>query len=160
MYPRMDDTNQQARGQWVYVEAENGAEQLVMRLRIDHPADSDIDSYSTAVVIKWNYPRQQGTASPPANVLQQMEVFAEAVVGLTWATGHAYLMNISTGLGLREWCYYAKDRDDFMRRFNALLAGHNRYPLEIEFYDDPEWKVWVDLRLAYERGMGQGGGAN
>ena len=147
----MDDDNQQIRGQWVYVDAKNGADQLVMRLRIDRPADGDIDSYSTAVVIKWNYARQQGTASPPADVLQQMEVFAEAVVGLTWATGCCYLMNISTGLGLREWCYYTKDRDDFMRRFNALLTGHQRYPLEIEFYDDPEWKVWLDLRFAYER---------
>jgi hypothetical protein len=150
----MDDPNQQARGQWVYVDAVNGADQLVMRLRTDRPADTDIDSYSTAVTIKWEYPRQHGTASPPADVLQQMEVFGEAVAGLAWATGCSYLMNISTGLGLREWCYYTKDRAEFMRRFNALLAGHNRYPLDIEFYDDPEWKVWLELRFAYERAGG------
>ena len=41
-----------------------------------------------------------------------------------------------------------------MRRFNALLTGHERYPLEIEFFDDPEWKVWLDLRVAYERSGG------
>ena len=77
----MDDTNEQIRSDWVYVDANNGADQLVMRLRIDRPTDDDIDSYCTAVVIKWNYHRQQGTASPPADVLQQMEVFAEA----SWA---------------------------------------------------------------------------
>lgn len=62
-------------------------------------------------------------------------------------------MNISTGFGVREWCYYTKDRNEFIQRFNALLTGHQRYPLEIEFYDDPEWKVWHDLRFAYERAM-------
>ena len=62
----MNDTKEPTRGHWVYVNAVNGADQLVMRLRTDRPADSDIDSYSTAVAIKWEYPRQQGTASPPA----------------------------------------------------------------------------------------------
>jgi hypothetical protein len=83
-----------------------------------------------------------------------MEAFGAAVADLGWETGCSYLMNISTGLGLREWCYYTKERADFMRRFNAALAGHERYPLEIEFYDDPEWKVWLDLRFAYERAGG------
>ncbi|MDB5318877.1 MAG: hypothetical protein JWN40_508 [Phycisphaerales bacterium] len=150
----MDDDTQHNRGQWVYVNAKNGADQLVMRLRIDRPPDDDIDSYSTAVVIKWEYPSQLGTASPPADVLQQMEVFGEAVVGLAWATGCSYLMNIATGLGTREWCYYTRDRAEFMRRFNALLVGHNRYPLRIEFLDDPQWKLWLNLRYAYERAGG------
>jgi hypothetical protein len=150
----MDDPNQPGRGEWVYVDAVNGADQLVMRLRTDRPADADIDSYRTAVVIKWEYPREPGTASPPADVLQRMEVFGEAVAGLAWAAGCSYLMNVSTGLGRREWCYYTKDRGEFMLRFNALLAGHDRYPLRIEFFDDPEWKVWLDLRFAYERAGG------
>jgi hypothetical protein len=150
----MIDTNQQNRGQWVYVDAKYGADQIVMRLRIDRPVDGDIDSYSTAVAIKWEYPRQKGTASPPADLLQQMEVLGEALVPLGWATGCSYLMNVGTGLGRREWCYYTRDRAEFMRRFNALLAGHSPYPLKIEFYDDAEWKVWRDLRFAYERAVG------
>jgi hypothetical protein len=147
----MDIPNQQARGQWVFINAVNGADRLVMRLRTDRPVDSDIDTYSTAVVIKWAYPRQEGTPLPPVEVLEEMEVFGEAVVGLAWATGCSYLMNVGTGLGSRQWCYYTRDRDDFMRRFNALLAGHNRYPVDIKFYDDPGWKLWLDLRYAYER---------
>jgi hypothetical protein len=156
----MEDPKQQTQGQWVYIDAVNGADQVVMRLRTEPPADADIDSYSTAVVIKWEYPRVHGTASPPADVLQQMEVFGEAVAGLGWATGCCYLMNVGTGLGVREWCYYTTDRAEFMRRFNALLAGHNRYSLEIEFYDDPEWKVWLNLRFAYERAGGPPPGAS
>ena len=147
----MDDPNQQTRGHWMFITARNGADELVMRLRTDRPADADIDAYSTAVVIKWPYPPQPGTASPPAEVLQEMDVFGEAVVGLSRAAGCSYLMNVGTGLGSRQWFYYTNDRDEFMRRFNALLAGHKRYPLQVQFYDDPGWKVWRELRVSYER---------
>ena len=119
--------------------------------RTDRPADADIDAYSTAVVIKWEYPRLPGTASPPADALQEMEVFGEAVVGLSRAAGCSYLMNVGTGLGSRQWVYYTRDRDEFMRRFNAMLGGLNHFPVQIEFYDDPGWKVSRDLRVAYER---------
>lgn len=81
--------------------------------------------------------------------------FERAVDELSMENGHAFLMNVSTGLGLREWCYYAKDRDRFMARFNELLVRRERYPLEIEFFDDPEWRVWLDLRYAYERTGGE-----
>lgn len=156
----MNEPNQQVRGQWVFINAVNGADRMVMRLRTDRPAERDIDSYSTAVLVKWDYPRQPGTALPPTDEMQRMEVFGEAVVALGRAPGCSYLMNISTGLGRREWCYYTRDRAEFMLRFNALLSGHDRYPLKIEFYDDPQWKLWLDLRFAYERAGGPPPGAS
>jgi hypothetical protein len=35
-------------------------------------------------------------------------------------------------------CIFA-DRDVFMTNFNEALSGHPRYPLEINFYEDPDW---------------------
>ena len=35
--------------------------------------------------------------------------------------------------------YYVADRDLFMTTLNDALRGHPRYPIEIEFYEDPEW---------------------
>jgi hypothetical protein len=84
--------------------------------------------------------------------------FERALDELSMANGQSFLMNVGTGVGLREWLYYAKDRDRFMKRFNELLAGHEPYPLKIEFYDDPAWKVWVDLHRIYERAGDEGGG--
>jgi hypothetical protein len=125
-----------------------------MRLRADRPADADIDAYSTAVVIKWEYRRSRGLRCRRLRRCRRWKCFGEAVVALAWATGCSYLMNVGTGLGSREWCYYTKDRDEFMRRLNASLAGLQKYPLKIEFYDDPAWKVWLDLRVAYTRAGG------
>ena len=146
----MDDPNLPNPGQWVIVKAVNGADRLVMRLRTDRPVEHDIDSYSTAVLVNWKYPHRPGMP-PPEDVWRRMQVLDESVADLAWEPGCAYLMNICTGLGAREWCYYTKDRDDFMRRFNELLAAHERYPLEIEFHDDPQWEVWQRYRSAYER---------
>jgi hypothetical protein len=154
----MDDPIVQNPGHWVMVNAVNavdGSQRVVMRLRIDRPTDSDIDSYATAVVIGWEFPLQDGTASPPHVIYQKMLSFERALDELSMENGHSYLMNVGTGLGLREWCYYTKDKMHFMRRFNELLAGRERYPLKIEFYDDPEWEVWRDLRSAYERAGGE-----
>ncbi len=147
----MDDPNVQNPGHWVMVDAINGSTRLVMRLRTDRPTDSDIGSYATAVVIGWEFSPKEGTAKPPDAIYQQMLGFEQALDELSMENGHSYLMNVGTGLGLREWCYYTKDKVHFTQRLNELLAGHERYPLKIEFYDDPEWKVWLDLRQAYER---------
>ena len=151
----MDNPIVQDPGKWVIVEAVNGAKRLVMRLRTDRPNQPDINAYSTAIVIGWEFPSLEGTAKPPEETYQRMLSFERAVDELSMENGHSFLMNVSTGLGLREWCYYAKDRERFMARFNELLAGRERYPLKIEFFDDPEWRVWLDLRYAYERTGGE-----
>ena len=151
----MNDQTIGSPGKWVIIDVVNGTRKLVMRQRTDRPADRNIDSYSTAVVIQWVYPEQEGTAKPPDAEWNRMERFEDAISDLMWERGCSYLMNISTGLGMREWCFYARNRDDFMKRFNAALASHQRYPVEIKFYDDPEWKVWLDLRYAYERSGGE-----
>jgi len=55
-------------------------------------------------------------------------------------------MLVATGLGLREWVYYTRDREQFMERLNELLQGHAAYPVEIEIYDDPDWENWDYIR--------------
>ena len=55
------------------------------------------------------------------------------------------LVHVSTGMGLKEWIFYVRDQQDFMAALNRLLEGHPPYPLQIEVYDDPQWKVWADM---------------
>src|SRR4051812_6095912 len=107
----MDDPNPPNSGNWVIVKAVNGADKVVMRLRTDRPADLDIGSYSTAVLVNWKYPHRPGMP-PPEDVWRRIEVLDGAVADLAWEPGCSYLMNISTGLGERIWCYYTRDRAD------------------------------------------------
>jgi hypothetical protein len=48
-------------------------------------------------------------------------------------------------MGLKQWIFYARSREEFMGELNELLSGHPRYPLDIEFFEDPNWEVWDDM---------------
>jgi hypothetical protein len=125
---------------WRIVEANNEAagDHAVFRIRMTKPVRRDIDSLATAVVIKWPY---HGRVRPPAEVNQQQLAFEGAIDRLS-SEGGSELMQVATGMSLKEWIFYARNSDAFMARLNDLLSGHPRYPIEVEFYDDPEWQMW------------------
>ena len=45
-----------------------------------------------------------------------------------------------TGNGSKEFSYYIADRDSFIQAFNQALRTHPAYPIEINFFEDREWK--------------------
>ena len=56
-----------------------------------------------------------------------------------------------TGNGLREWSYYIKDRDEFTEAFNRALSGKPRLPIQIDFYEDPNWEELVNVHKSVGR---------
>jgi len=56
-----------------------------------------------------------------------------------------------TGNGLKELVYYIGDRDEFMQTLNDALSDQPRYPLEIEFFEDPEWGDLMTVQRVYLR---------
>jgi hypothetical protein len=127
---------------WRIVRASNEArgEQAIIRIRMSKPNRPDIGSLTTAVVVKWPY---EGGAVPPAHVNQQQLEFERALDPLC-TDGEAELVQVSTGMNLKEWIYYTPSSDIFMVRMNDLLSGHPRFPIQIEFFNDPKWQVWGD----------------
>lgn len=74
-----------------------------------------------------------------------MNDFEPAIDPLTEDPGNSQMVYVRTAFGVKEWLFYARDSDAFMRAFNERLAGHPRYPLEIRFYADPKWKLWREF---------------
>jgi hypothetical protein len=128
--------------QWRIVKANNEAsgDVAVFRIRMSKPARPDIDRLATAVVIKWPY---VGGRVPSTDVNQLQLAFEQALDPLS-TEGESELVQVTTGMNLKEWIYYTQSSDAFTVRLNELLSGHPRYPIEIEFYKDPEWRVWGD----------------
>jgi len=124
---------------WRIVDAHNAAagERAIFRIRMAKPARKDLDYLVTAAVIKWPYQGQM----PPADVNQQQLAFEKAIDPLT-SEGGSELMQVATGMSLKEWIFYARSADAFMARLNTLLSGRPRYPIEVEFHDDPAWQMW------------------
>jgi hypothetical protein len=113
----------------------------VFRARFAKPARPDLASLVWAIVIQWPY---DGNQMPPAEVNAAQQSFEQAVDPLASST-HSELVHVSTGMGMKEWIFYARTREQFMDELNQLLSGHPRYPLDVEFLEDPNWEVWEDM---------------
>lgn len=137
---------------WSIVRAMNEAtsEAAVIRIRIDRPAGSF--ALRTAVEISWPFISQ--SHFPPSEVHERMVEFEEAIDELTSENGHTELVQVSTGHGVKEWLFYSQDRARFMDRMNELLHGHSMFPLEIKFYEDPEWQIWSETASALDARTG------
>jgi hypothetical protein len=117
----------------------DGALRGVVRIRADRPGLPPATRFATSVSVSWTY----GQDGLPGDAhTRAMNRFEAALDELTDDNGHACLMRVRTGFGAREWLFYTRDSAHFMARFNALLAGHEAYPIEIVFAEDPEWRDW------------------
>lgn len=121
----------------------------LFRVRHLRPSRADLAAFVHAIVIRWRYaasderaPHRLGPGFPDNTVNQAQLQFEGALDPLSCENDDAELMCVTTGMGQKEWVYYARDRDGFMARLNALLAGHAPFPVEINFYDDAEWNIW------------------
>ena len=129
---------------WSIVSAQNPetGDVAVFRVRFAKPDRPDLASLVWAIVIQWPYESDQ--QMPPAEVNTAQQTFEAALDPLA-SSSHSELVHVSTGMGLKEWIFYARTREEFMDELNELLAGHPRYPLDIEFFEDPGWEVWEDM---------------
>lgn len=95
----------------------------------------------------WNYDGSSNNGMPPGAVNEKMIMLEEVIENMLLGEGLAQHAYSRTGNGLKELVYYISDRTEFMSAFNDALGEHPRYPIEIKFYNDPEWE---DLRKLLE----------
>jgi hypothetical protein len=83
---------------------------------------------------------------PGTAVTERMYELEAGIEELMFDNGFSELVLGRTGLGKRDWLFYTSDKERFMARFNALLAGHAPYPIHIELMDDPGWALLHETR--------------
>ena len=149
---RLFGRSPQPEAQWSIVRAvnETAAEAAVIRIRTDRP--SEPKNLRSAIEISWPYTSDSPFPAPTDN--QQMIAFEEAIDELASENGHSELVQVSTGNGVKEWLFYSADQSRFMQRMNELLKGHPVYPLQIEFYEDPDWQIWSETISALDQRSG------
>lgn len=134
---------------WHLFAAKNADGVIIVRLRVEKPTLHDIHLYQSSVVVKWEYESEDQSGMPSDVEKELMDEFEVATDELTRYNGNSYLVVVATGLGVREWIYYGKDYEAFIDKLNACLRGYEKFPIEIEHYDDPEWKNWEDFIQLY-----------
>lgn len=124
---------------------------IVVRFVNEIPDDSTTSRMTWFTVISWKYDgsERNGMPSKPTNdKMIELESALETAFLESDICKHAYNR---TGNGLKEFNYYIADREEFMTHFNKTLEGHGIYPIEVNFYEDPEWaemnKIISDFKL-------------
>jgi Family of unknown function (DUF695) len=130
---------------WRIVSAVNqpAGQAAVFRVRLHKPAVPEIAAFKTAIRVTWE-PEAEAQFANEETRRRQL-AFEEALDDLSGYNGFAELVQVSTGLGTKEWLYYTSSIPQFGDTFHRLLEGHERYPVTLQFHEDPDWKIWSDF---------------
>lgn len=123
---------------WVLLSGEADGRPLVMKVMEELPPESVRERFGWLTVVSWRYDGAKNNGMPSSDIHDQMILLEDSIDSLQQAELCVQVYT-KTGNGLKELVYYIGDREEFMRAFNEALADQPRYPLEIEFFEDPEW---------------------
>ena len=51
-----------------------------------------------------------------------------------------------SGENLREWIFYTRSQNEFLKRLNRALAGKPAFPIEIHAAADPLWTTYEKFK--------------
>jgi hypothetical protein len=123
---------------WIISEGEAENYRFQQRLR-RVPEDFPRSSYPIRLNIFWamERPLANGLASPED--IHFMHKFEDRIVRVTELDGTAVLTVVLTGRGQREFVFYARSSDDFLRHLSQMPQEKSRYPIEIHRGEDQDW---------------------
>jgi hypothetical protein len=103
-------------------------------------------------IVSWDYDGSGNNGMPPEAVNERMMALEEIISTQLERDGMLLQTYSRTGNNLKAFYYYINDRDSFLEAFNAALEGHDRYPIEITFYEDPQWQDLQEVLEAFSGG--------
>jgi hypothetical protein len=127
----------------LYVTDEGDDDTKTWLLRDCVPENVFPSNFPIVVVIDWQY---ADAGLPDSATLEKLQEFESRIDSLNNPAGSGLRGHIIRGCGKSEIAYYVREYDQFIGDFNAVLAGAPNYPIEIEYFSDPEWKYWHSIR--------------
>jgi hypothetical protein len=140
---RKDDT------QWWVGHFEEDEKPVVVRARNSVPTTPNPKDYPWLAVITWHY-EPDDSGMPSSEDSARMSEFEDAVESKMEKKRSCIQTASRTGNGRREWNYYARSEDQFMSALNDALGHLPPFPIEIYFYEEPDWDSFQDLLLSKE----------
>ena len=127
-------------GPWTVGKIErDGVLHGLVRVRTERPTAPAARRFASTVTVEWAYAEDGLPSEAQVAAMGRFESLLEELEGQHEL---AFLVRVRTGFGNREWLFYAAERDRFLARLNALLAGHPAYPIEVFSAEDSEWHEW------------------
>jgi len=107
-------------------------------------------------VISWKYDGSTNNGMPLKLLNEKMIALEDAIAQKVERKDFCEHAISKTGANLKELIYYIHDRDAFMQKLNAALKTRERYPIEITFYEDRDWKEHERARSSFSKGEPDG----
>jgi Family of unknown function (DUF695) len=134
---------------WKLAQAEDNGKPLIFRIRNTPPPFARMEQFPLLLAICWNYESPNDQGMPSKADADRMGELEDLLMPAFEGKQKAFLTVIVTGNGVREWQWYARDKDAVMKLVNEALGQKESYPVEFVFQDDPDWQ-------AYSRFLGDG----
>lgn len=110
----------------------------IFRVRKTPPSDACEQTLSTCVVVEWPLDGDM----PSKELMAHINTFEDALESLNSENGESVQFHIITGGGIREYCYYTTSYEWFINEFSELLSQLPRYPVNIEYQENTDWRYW------------------
>jgi hypothetical protein len=123
---------------------ETNGRMIVFRFAKDFRAGFDKGSLPDRVTLVWRYTSDSGL--PVVVERQAMDRMEDSLEAALDRAGSAVLALVTTGGGVREWVYYVKSEQQFVKLLNHALAGSARFPIEIQTARDAQWAKYERFR--------------
>jgi hypothetical protein len=135
---------------WAIAEGHTGEYPFQVRFR-RIPAGFPRAGYPRRLNIFWTMrsPDDEGLASETE--LEALHVFEDRLIPAVEQDESAWLVAVLTGQSEREFVFQVVDPELFLRRLTEMPQEAERYPIEINLTDDPEW-AYYEAILPDERG--------
>jgi hypothetical protein len=132
---------------WKMATGEGDGKPMIFRVRSNAPSFArSKKSFSQLLGISWPYKSPNKNGMPSEKVVGQMTQLEDLLVSAFEGAAQAFLTIVVTGNGVREWQWYARDRDTVMKLLNETLSEYKPFPIQIGFEDDPSWQAYSRFR--------------
>jgi hypothetical protein len=118
--------------------------EIVFRYQKEFIAGFERSAYPFRVIVMWKHQSESGM--PSVQERQRMDELEDILKPGVEAEGLATLVLISTGENLKEWIFYAKSEEEFMKNLNGALRGQPRFPIQLTASPDPAWQTYEKFR--------------
>jgi hypothetical protein len=126
-----------------------GDRPVIYKFVNEPPSDEKRQALPWLTIISWRYDGSTNNGMPQQELNQRMISLENAIEEGVVTERFCEHAISRTGNNLKELIYYINDRDSFTERLNLALRNHERYPIEITFYEDPEWQEFGRTRADF-----------
>lgn len=97
--------------------------------------------------VTWSF-EAEGAGMPSSAEADRMRVFENRLVAAVEGDLNSVLTAVITARGHRTWALYSRSVEEFSKALHSMPQEGERYPIEIDAQEDPEWSFLHDSVFA------------